>query len=260
MRYSARRPDVGEAAGVKSKCVASFVGLRGNWHSFLISAAIAVLLWKPVAAGAVDCRKVLNVKRGADMQELKRAYRREALRWHPDKNHAAGAEEKFREVARCYEVLSNPSDESVQGHSGRGNWQTGMQQYDTARAFRTFEDLFGDVHKNWKPGMKVSGTFVSSGRRARITINPDGSTEEHEESAGRGASYSSLYRSDGQSTSIEFQGDLGALVLDSLQKYVPLPALLIPAVALLLTVLCNPFVMCGICMYCCCFRAKQHVD
>jgi len=50
---------------------------------------------------------VLNVSRGATRKEIKAAFRNLATKYHPDKNKSPDAEEKFREIAEAYEVLSN---------------------------------------------------------------------------------------------------------------------------------------------------------
>ncbi|KGL72878.1 DnaJ subfamily B member 1, partial [Tinamus guttatus] len=52
--------------------------------------------------------RTLGLARGASDEDIKRAYRRQALRYHPDKNKEAGAEERFKEVAEAYDVLSDP--------------------------------------------------------------------------------------------------------------------------------------------------------
>uniref|UniRef100_A0A8C3BL54 DnaJ heat shock protein family (Hsp40) member B1 n=1 Tax=Cairina moschata TaxID=8855 RepID=A0A8C3BL54_CAIMO len=52
-----------------------------------------------------DYYRTLGLARGASDEEVKRAYRRQALRFHPDKNKEPGAEERFKEVAEAYDVL-----------------------------------------------------------------------------------------------------------------------------------------------------------
>jgi molecular chaperone DnaJ len=54
-----------------------------------------------------DYYEVLGVDKSASDAEIKAAYRKQALLWHPDKNKSAEAESKFKEVNESYEVLSN---------------------------------------------------------------------------------------------------------------------------------------------------------
>ncbi len=62
---------------------------------------------------AKDFYEVLGVAKGADSVQIKKAYRKLALKWHPDKNHEAGAEAKFKEVGAAYEILSDDEKRKV---------------------------------------------------------------------------------------------------------------------------------------------------
>mgnify|MGYP002041754589 CR=1 FL=1 len=66
-----------------------------------------------------DYYKILGLSRGAASEEdIKKAYRKMALKYHPDKNKTAGAEEKFKEIAEAYEVLSDPKKRGVYDQYG----------------------------------------------------------------------------------------------------------------------------------------------
>ena len=71
-----------------------------------------------------DYYEVLGVDRGASADEIKKAYRKAALKFHPDKNPGdKDAEEKFKEAAEAYDVLSNPDKKARYdqfGHEGMG--------------------------------------------------------------------------------------------------------------------------------------------
>ena len=54
-----------------------------------------------------DYYKILGISKGASEDDVRKAYRKMALKFHPDKNKSAGAEEKFKEIAEAYEVLSD---------------------------------------------------------------------------------------------------------------------------------------------------------
>lgn len=68
-----------------------------------------------------DYYEVLGVKKGATERELKSAYRKLALEWHPDKNKTKEAETKFKEINEAYSVLSDPKKKQAYdqfGHAG----------------------------------------------------------------------------------------------------------------------------------------------
>lgn len=65
-----------------------------------------------------DYYKVLGIQKGASEDEIKKAYRKQALRYHPDKNKSPGAEEKFKEIAEAYDVLSDSKKKDIYDRYG----------------------------------------------------------------------------------------------------------------------------------------------
>ena len=98
-----------------------------------------------------DYYEILGVDKSADANTIKRAYRKLAMKYHPDRNKDdADAAEKFRDVTEAYEVLSDKDKRARYdqfGHAGVDEqmhdfWSQGGQD---SQAFRDFGDIFGDV-------------------------------------------------------------------------------------------------------------------
>ncbi|KAI5089761.1 dnaJ-like subfamily B member 1 [Silurus meridionalis] len=60
-----------------------------------------------------DYYNILGIQKGASEDEIKKAYRKQALKYHPDKNKSPGAEDKFKEIAEAYDVLSDPKKKDI---------------------------------------------------------------------------------------------------------------------------------------------------
>lgn len=66
----------------------------------------------------MDHYAVLGVPSDSNEEEIRRAYKRLALRYHPDKNSDADAEEKFKQIAQAYEVLTDSEKRSLYDQQG----------------------------------------------------------------------------------------------------------------------------------------------
>ena len=91
-----------------------------------------------------DYYEILGLDRNASKSEIKKAYRKLALKYHPDKNKEPGAEEKFKEISEAYAVLYDDEKRNLYnqyGHSGID------QQYSYEDIFRgtDFGDIFGNM-------------------------------------------------------------------------------------------------------------------
>jgi DnaJ-class molecular chaperone len=73
-----------------------------------------------------DFYKILGISKGASDDEIKKAYRKLALKYHPDKNKAPAAEERFKEVAEAYEVLSDKKKRDIYDQYGEEGLKGGV--------------------------------------------------------------------------------------------------------------------------------------
>ena len=103
-----------------------------------------------------DYYKTLGVSKGASASEIKKAYRKMAIKYHPDKNPGdKAAEEKFKEAAEAYDVLSNPEKKSRYDQFGHQAFQNGGAGFGGGMnmddIFSQFGDIFGGKIKESYP-------------------------------------------------------------------------------------------------------------
>jgi molecular chaperone DnaJ len=107
-----------------------------------------------------DYYEVLGVSRGAPIDEIKKAYRKLAIQYHPDKNQGnKDAEEKFKEATEAYEVLSDEKKRQAYDQFGFAGVDSGGSQGFGSAAFHDFADIFGDFSG-------IFDSFFGGGRRS----------------------------------------------------------------------------------------------
>jgi molecular chaperone DnaJ len=126
--------------------------------------------------GKKDYYEVLEVSKNASPEEIKKAYRQQAIKNHPDKNPGdAAAEERFKKAAEAYEVLSDPEKRSKYdqyGHAafengGAGGFGGGMTMDDI---FSHFGDIFGGFGGFGGFGSSSRGGGVTKGSNLRVKV------------------------------------------------------------------------------------------
>lgn len=112
-----------------------------------------------------DYYEILTITRSASLDEIKSSYRKLAMQYHPDRNPGnKEAEEKFKEIAEAYEVLSDPQKKQIYdqyGHSGLNS--TGFHGFDNINdIFSHFSDIFS----NFGSGGSIFDDFFGGSSRS----------------------------------------------------------------------------------------------
>lgn len=133
--------------------------------------------------------ETLGVDKGASLDEIKKAYRKLALKYHPDRNKGdKKAEEKFKSISEAYAVLSDPEKKKQYDMFGDGNFQQRFTQEDIFRNtdFKSvfsefdlgglggFESIFSQLFGGGRPGGGSRGFYSFGG-------NPFGGSHQHTE-------------------------------------------------------------------------------
>ncbi|MBI1275295.1 molecular chaperone DnaJ [bacterium] len=132
---------------------------------------------------AKDYYELLGVQKNATEAELKAAYRKLAMKYHPDRNPGdKEAEQKFKEISQAYDVLKDEQKRAAYDRYGHAAFEGGMgggagaQNFDFSNFSDIFEDLFGDFMGGAGAGRRGGGA-QSASRGADLRYNLDISLE-----------------------------------------------------------------------------------
>ena len=116
-----------------------------------------------------DYYEILGVPKSASQDQIKQAYRKLAMEYHPDRNKSSGAAEKFKEISAAYAVLSDEKKRAQYDHYGSEAFDNMYSQEDIFRGanFHDFEDLFRGFGGGPFDDMFSSMFGMNFGRRGR---------------------------------------------------------------------------------------------
>ncbi len=120
-----------------------------------------------MTTGKREYYEVLGVSQDASEEEIKKAFRKLALEYHPDRNKSDGAAEKFKEINEAYQVLSDPEQRRSYdrfGHQGvAGNGARGFEGFDTFGGFGdVFDAFFGGFGSSTRTAASRGGDLQYS--------------------------------------------------------------------------------------------------
>ena len=140
-----------------------------------------------------DYYNILGVERNANEKEIKTAYRKLALKYHPDRNDGVDSDDSFKKIAEAYSILSDPQKRSNYDNPEVSNFNVntdGFPRYGFDDVFRDFGDIFGaafsggrsyrpagasrqthSANRQYKTNLKIDFKEAISGVNKKIKIN-----------------------------------------------------------------------------------------
>ena len=134
---------------------------------------------------AEDYYKILGVEKSATTEEIKKAYRKLALKYHPDRGGSAEDSKRFKETSEAYQILSDPQKRSQYdqfgrtdfaaggGQGGFGGFQGGFEgmEFDFGGLGDIFENFFGQAFSQVQAEIKITPAQAVLGDKLEVTIS-----------------------------------------------------------------------------------------
>lgn len=106
-----------------------------------------------------DYYSILGVDKNANQDDIKKSYRKLAVKWHPDKNKEPGATDMFKKIGEAYDILSDPEKRKVYDQFGKDGLNNRGMNFDPNDMFNIFENVFGKQSPFGMSGMFSQGMF-----------------------------------------------------------------------------------------------------
>lgn len=154
--------------------------------------AVHILLISEFILAKRDYYEILGVPRDATERQIKKAFHKLALKYHPDRNKGADAEAKFREIAEAYETLSDDKrrqeyDQFGHSASSGDDYRGGGGGYNFRQHYQSFNFNFDDIFKDFDPfgQQQRHQHHFHSHNQAHQKRHFDGHFQAHKESMNR---------------------------------------------------------------------------
>lgn len=116
----------------------------------------------------MDYYQILEIERSANLETIKKAYRKLAIKWHPDKNPSEEANEKFKLISEAYEVLSDPQKREVYDRYGKAGLEGNIRM--GSPGFRSAEEIFREFFGGRDPFSGFGFSFSPFGGQRRSSF------------------------------------------------------------------------------------------
>ncbi|XP_041378311.1 dnaJ homolog subfamily C member 16-like [Gigantopelta aegis] len=141
-----------------------------NGFQYILCASLLIHIY-----ASEDLYDVLDVNKDASSNDIRQAYKRLAREWHPDKNKAPDAADKFTKINEAYETLSNPEKRSAYDNYGYTSQNGRRQPFHQPNGFFPFDDFFSGsgFNFNFGKGSSILDRYSTTLRHFEMRLLPE---------------------------------------------------------------------------------------